>query len=100
MSFHFSLDFFFFFFFFVSISQQHVSNTLDPKDKVQVDTHMWPCASIDKGNVTHDYIKHQDGNLFPTLQLDLKVPVKCCKQDYLSRKGKPGPFCGPSVSRT
>lgn len=63
--------------------QQHVSNTLDPKYKVQVDTHMWPCALIDNGNIKHDNIKHQNGNLFPTLQLGLKVPVKCCKQSHI-----------------
>lgn len=88
------------FFVVVSISQQHVSNTLDPKYKVQVDTHMWPCALIDNGNIKHDYIKHQSGNRFPTLQLDLKVPVKRCKQNSMYIKGMPGAFCGRSFSRT
>lgn len=41
MSFHFLwIDFFFVV---ISISQQHVSNTLDPKYKAQVDTHVAMC---------------------------------------------------------
>lgn len=71
-----------------------MSNTLDPKYKAQVDTHMWPCALIDNSNIKHDNIKHQSGNRFPTLQLDLKVPVKHCKQNSMYIKGMPDAFHG------
>lgn len=61
---------------------------------------MWPCALIDNSNIKHDNIKHQSGNRFPTLQLDLKVPVKHCKQNSMYKKGMPDAFHGRSFSRT